>query len=722
MKKLLALALMLCVPWPLSAQNAITQEGTVLQNSPMMFKGNNRSRQGATVDGAPFGQSVTTGDSVIGGRCDYSGPTDDPLGYYRLCINGAKGQIILDGTRTPLHQLKFVINGVEYSFPEGAVGPPGPGAGMNSSAPCDGLTDVTAAMQAEVNDYSNAGGGIYHIPVGKGCVVGTSTHLEIPYNVQLSCSMTGGGYWPSHNYQNYADFLVDPSHTIRTVTPTAVLGGRSGMWGCLVVKKGFVGGTDLRAAINSINAFSGTAFVCTGSGGGAGQVDVELRNNMFIGFQTAVVTSCDRFHFVGNRGDATNFLSVLSCNDICEVHDDHVWPFASSPYAGSMGGGGQAQNTTVTSAVITGGNVLTLGFAAPPVPFVTGDTVVLAKIGGITGAQWGRFTATVVDPTHISVQSAFSGAFTSDGTIRISSMRRAGTAFNFAAGGGGGPLARHLTNFGHDVGIHYAGGSVMHCDGCWMDNDTSAANADPLPVAMLLDGVSGLTNYYQGYLNAPGLAILKNDDSILTVGPGTQMASLNNLVGTHVIRVNKGVLQLSSLSVFTDMGQGTGDALYIGSAATAIEIYGGPLTGSVTFEGGNADCPKLRANGSVGPCTYTPTYTGAAIAGTPLQAIWWNNGGRTTVYYLDSGKTVSSQTATQFSVSMPTIATFGGSCSIGALSAAMTAGHTQHLVNIPATTNQARFSQVASATGSNDILAGTALGSPNLLSMICTYQ
>jgi hypothetical protein len=255
-----------------------------------------------------------------------------------------------------------------------------------------------------------------------------------------------------------------------------------------------------------------------------------------------------------------------------------------------------------------------------------------------------------------------------------------------------------------------------------MDNDTSAANADPLPVAMLLDGVSGLTNYYQGYLNAPGLAILKNDDSILTVGPGTQMASLNNLVGTHVIRVNKGVLQLSSLSVFTDMGQGTGDALYIGSAATAIEIYGGPLTGSVTFEGGNADCPKLRANGSVGPCTYTPTYTGAAIAGTPLQAIWWNNGGRTTVYYLDSGKTVSSQTATQFSVSMPTIATFGGSCSIGALSAAMTAGHTQHLVNIPATTNQARFSQVASATGSNDILAGTALGSPNLLSMICTYQ
>ena len=593
---------------------------------------------------------------------------------------------------------------------------------MNSSAPCDGLTDVTAAMQVEINDYSNAGGGIYHVPVGKGCVVGTSTHLEIPYNVQLSCSLTGGGYWPSHNYAQYADFLVDPSHTIRTVTPTAPQGGRSGMWGCLVVKKGFVGGTTLRTVISSVNSFAGTAFVCTASGGASAQVDVELRNNMFIGFETAVVSSCDRLHFVGNRGDATNFFSLLVCNDICEIHDNHAWPFASSPYPGSLGNGGQAQTTNVTSAVISGGNILTLGFAAPPVPFVTGDTVVLAKIGGITGAQWGRYTATVVDPTHISVQGAFSGAFTSGGTIRITSMRRAGTAFKFAAGGGGGPLARHLTNFGHNIGIHYAGGSALHCDGCWMDNDVNVANADPETAALWLDGVSGLTNYYQGYLNSPGMAVAKYDNSILTIGPGTQLASLNNLVGTSVLNIQKGSLQASSANVFTDFGFGVGSALYIGSAANSVEIYGGPLSGSVTFEGGNADCSKLRSNGSVGPCTYTPTYTGAAIAGTPLQAIWWNNGGRTTVYYVDSGKTVSSQTAAQFSISMPTTAAFGGSCSVGALAAAMTAGHTQHVVNIPASTNQARFSQIASATGANDILPGTALVSPDLISMICVYQ
>ena len=102
MKKLLAFVLALCALCPpAGAQNAITQEGTVLQNSPMMFRGNNRARQGATVNGAPTGQTVTTGDSVVGGRCDYSAPIDSPEGYYRLCLDAATGSIVMDGTRNP---------------------------------------------------------------------------------------------------------------------------------------------------------------------------------------------------------------------------------------------------------------------------------------------------------------------------------------------------------------------------------------------------------------------------------------------------------------------------------------------------------------------------------------------------------------------------------------------------------------------------------------------
>ena len=117
MRKVIALALALCAPWPLQAQNAITQEGTVLQNSPMMFRGNNRARQGAPVGGAPTGQTVTTGDSVVGGRCDYSAPIDSPEGYYRLCIDADKGSISLGGTKNPPKDLTIDINGTIYTVP-----------------------------------------------------------------------------------------------------------------------------------------------------------------------------------------------------------------------------------------------------------------------------------------------------------------------------------------------------------------------------------------------------------------------------------------------------------------------------------------------------------------------------------------------------------------------------------------------------------------------------
>jgi hypothetical protein len=119
MKRVLAVALALCVPYGHvgRAQNAITQEGTVLQNAPVMFRGNNRARQGATVHGAPSGQTVMTGDSVVGGRCDYSAPTDAPGGYYKLCLDAANGKITLDGTKTPQSGLSIEINGAVYGFP-----------------------------------------------------------------------------------------------------------------------------------------------------------------------------------------------------------------------------------------------------------------------------------------------------------------------------------------------------------------------------------------------------------------------------------------------------------------------------------------------------------------------------------------------------------------------------------------------------------------------------
>lgn len=118
MRNIVAAALLwACMADAAHAQNAITQEGPVLQNSPMMFRSNNRARQGAGVAGAGRGQIIATGDSVVGGRCDYSAPTDDPQGYYSLCFDAATGRITLGGTKTPALGLSVEINGTVYGFP-----------------------------------------------------------------------------------------------------------------------------------------------------------------------------------------------------------------------------------------------------------------------------------------------------------------------------------------------------------------------------------------------------------------------------------------------------------------------------------------------------------------------------------------------------------------------------------------------------------------------------
>ena len=110
-----ALALLALVPEG-AAQNAITQEGTVLQNSPMMFRGNNRARQGAPVGGAPSGQIVTTGDAVVGGRCDYSAPIDAPEGYAKLCLDAKNGSIELGGTAPPTCTMLLVRYWISLFF------------------------------------------------------------------------------------------------------------------------------------------------------------------------------------------------------------------------------------------------------------------------------------------------------------------------------------------------------------------------------------------------------------------------------------------------------------------------------------------------------------------------------------------------------------------------------------------------------------------------------
>lgn len=116
MKKIILATLGLVLALPAQAQNAVVQEGTVLQNSAIMFRGDRRVRQGAGAVGASVGQIIEGGTGVVGGVCDFSGPTDTSGGYDRLCLDAANGRVVFESTKAVPPGLVFNILGSDYSF------------------------------------------------------------------------------------------------------------------------------------------------------------------------------------------------------------------------------------------------------------------------------------------------------------------------------------------------------------------------------------------------------------------------------------------------------------------------------------------------------------------------------------------------------------------------------------------------------------------------------
>jgi hypothetical protein len=108
----------------------------------------------------------------------------------------------------------------------------------------------------------------------------------------------------------------------------------------------------------------------------------------------------------------------------------------------------------------------------------TGDIVTVHAVGGVPASE-GRWTATVVDPTHIDLQgSVFTGAYTSGGHVYLSAWRNRGTAFMFDYRVDGCD-ASNCFNYGWDVGfevkdcIHSLLFNCASDNGSYTDFDTT---------------------------------------------------------------------------------------------------------------------------------------------------------------------------------------------------------------------------------------------------------
>jgi hypothetical protein len=469
---------------------------------------------------------------------------------------------------------------------------------------CDGTSDITSALQADLNAYAAAGGGRYYMQQ-TGCVIGTNGNLTIPTGVFLAGNWSGGGYQANNNYTNKSfTFLLSATNSI-------IMSSYSGLSGVLIAREGMPAPTTLRGFISGVEAFAGTAVSCSG------QTDVDIDRTAIMGFAQAIASAnCDRLRVTSTRGDDTSGLSVSSCGDDCAAHDVEFWDFTTPPYVA----GPQYETINVSGATNNGSGLIRLTESAVSgTPLVTGDTVVVGNVGGVPNAS-GRWTATVVDSTHIDLQaSTWGGSYTSGGTIYLTAGRRTGTAFYFSASN---IQTSRLVEYGHDTSMHIASDDDVNCVDCWFDGDTTN-DPDPVPVGLLVDGAAFRNHVSHSFISSKAIPVEVNSTS----GNPPSIYLVDDEIGANSgapLVSNNGIVKLVQGFVNIVGGQLTNGApqtnpgVYVAAAAGGCAITGTDFQGNVTQVSYATGAPLCDVSG--GPGTLNSVTSSRAVGNSPPQA------------------------------------------------------------------------------------------------------
>lgn len=581
-----------------------------------------------------------------------------------------------------------------------------------STIVCNGTTDVTAVMQAEIDAYSTAGGGEYQIKPGSQCVIGTADDLTLPYNIQITCSMNGGGIWNGDPVAN-ADFLINSAHSI--ITSTANLGGRSGVFGCAIVRDGYVAPTNLRTSIQAANAFAGTALVCTGT------QDVTFQDNLVLGFAEGITGGCSRLNVRRNRIDSTNGFRGVVCYDTCYISENEVWPFSNSSDLGYD----TTQDSTISSITNDGGLFKVTLSAPPATPLVNGDVIVIHDAGGVPTAN-NRWVITVVDSTNFTLDgSTFAGTDTGGGKAFLVALRT-GTAFEF----GDGQFFGHLNvAFGWDKDLVFTGlndGSTCHR--CWLEG--WQVSKDPVPIAVYSTSTSANAEY-SGYIGTPGRGIVMDGTS-----PGQALRISDSFIagggaaagGVSAITIMTGAFQMTGGGIFGSPANA--NAYYLDNSANNVRLTNVVIpTGLGGFEAASVGCPKLTIDGVVGPCAFTPVISGDGDPGTftytAQDGVWTQSRIGVSAYVSIAWSAITgapSGTTTNITGFPVTSGPIPGPCVIGYSSGlTMTSGQITTMMGVPVSSAYATLTQTDIA-GATTAYAPSQLASAGSIQAECRYQ
>ncbi|WP_454731304.1 MULTISPECIES: hypothetical protein [Cupriavidus] len=385
----------------------------------------------------------------------------DPSGWRARSADGRWWQIVVDGPVTP------------EQF--GCVG--------------DGVADDALAAN-EMNNYLNSiGGGIvlayrrYRI---------ASTNLVLYDNVGwqgLFSKGSGLRYFVTQpnkrgNYYNEPSTIVlNPAFTIQLWQNTSF----SGM---VVMREGMSVPTSIRAFINAVRNFSGTAITVGNNYPNLG-VNASIADCFVIGFHQLLQSGVNNaVRIINVIGDCINGIWVDGTADLFTINECKLEPFILSYLEDTTG---QYSITDITESP-TGGIRITTGTTTQ---IVTGDLVHVGQVeiapSQSRKAASGRYIATVIDGNTIDLQgSTFDTPYGGGGNLYLAEAAiRQGIAYRVEGQQADGVQISNCFAYGFDTTLRLGNGSnATHVTGIFSDANLNLEEQSTIDL-----DITGTANY-----------------------------------------------------------------------------------------------------------------------------------------------------------------------------------------------------------------------------------
>lgn len=405
-----------------------------------------------------------------------------------------------------------------------------------------------------------------------------------------------------------------------------------GLHGFSILRKGLISVTSVATAYQELALRSGTAVQLAKQASGPPFTanDNNISDLNIIGFSTAILSlNAPRVRVEWIKADCTNGLDITNIGDTAKLSYCQLKSYCCSTLANGSPANPSTVGTPNRTYAISGvanngsGNIrITTNIAHP---FLTGNTILISSMNGAQAQNAnGRWSAAVIDSTHIDLPSSVYGAGGydfSNPAVVFAVLSNTGFAYRITNSDGGDYYG--LFSHGYDTGFWVRSTAPKFID-CGVEGSGSGQINDPIPIGLLIDydTINTATNvrWVESDLDDVGTAIsydplggTTNHIQMEVIGcrlsygqPTVLRNPLDPTSLNYSIKAVSGIIQVSNCV----WSSGTSGTLYVGDGCQGVFFDQNPVLTVVEQTAGNGRVVAMEA--ILPPAKYVKNTTSGA--------------------------------------------------------------------------------------------------------------